>query len=52
MMPYSMPLWTILVKCPAPTGPACTKPPVGGFSESKIGWATATVSASPPTISA
>ena len=52
MMPYSMPLWTILVKWPAPTGPACTNPPVGGLSESKIGCATATVSASPPTISA
>ena len=30
MSPYSMPLWTIFVKWPAPAGPACTKPPSGG----------------------
>ena len=58
-----MPLWTILLKCPAPTGPACTKPApgtswpdssfgVGGLSASKIGCTLATSSAVPPTISA
>ena len=25
-MPYSMPLWTIFTKCPAPTGPQCSQP--------------------------
>ena len=29
IMPYSMPLWTILVKWPAPTGPACSQPVSG-----------------------
>ena len=38
MMAYSMPLWTILEKCPAPTLPACTQPnSPSGFSASKIG---------------
>jgi hypothetical protein len=23
MIPYSMPLWTIFTKCPAPLGPQC-----------------------------
>ena len=45
-MPYSMPLWTILAKWPAPTGPACTKPDSpSGLSASKIGCAFATCSA-------
>ncbi len=26
MMPYSMPLWTILTKWPLPTGPQCSQP--------------------------
>src|ERR671925_392271 len=45
--PYSMPLWTIFVKWPAPTGPTCTKPPSGARA-SKIGRTTATCSSSPP----
>ena len=50
MIPYSMPLWTILVKCPVPTAPACTNPPSAGFSASKMGWAVSTCSGLPPTI--
>ena len=30
MIPYSMPLWTILVKCPAPLGPRWSHPPPRG----------------------
>ena len=41
IIPYSMPLWTIFVKCPAPTGPTWAKPPSGARA-SKIGWALAT----------
>ena len=26
MIPYSMPLWIIFTKCPAPVGPQCRKP--------------------------
>src|ERR1039457_2615755 len=26
IIPYSMPLWTILTKCPAPLGPQCKNP--------------------------
>ena len=26
MIPYSMPLWTIFTKCPAPFGPQCRYP--------------------------
>ena len=45
-MPYSMPLWTILEKCPAPTLPAWTKPnSPSGLSVSKTGCALATSSA-------
>ena len=50
MSPYSMPLWTILVKWPVPTGPTWAKPPSGGRRASNIGWAVATCSAVPPTI--
>ena len=28
--PYSMPLWTILTKCPAPFGPQCSQPRSAG----------------------
>ena len=52
MIPYSMPLWTILAKWPAPTLPACTKPPSDGLSVSNAGCTFATDSSSPPTISA
>ncbi len=50
---YSMPLWTILEKWPAPTLPACTQPnSPSGRSASKIGCTVSTCSASPPAISA
>ena len=50
---YSMPLWTILAKWPAPTAPACTEPKSpSGLSASKTGWTFATWAASPPYISA
>ncbi len=53
MMPYSMPLWTILEKWPAPTWPAWTKPnSPSGFSASKAGCTFAMSAASPPHISA
>ena len=32
-MPYSMPLWTILTKWPAPDGPTCPQPSVGRRGE-------------------
>ena len=53
-MAYSMPLWTILAKCPAPGGlPACTNPnSPSGLSASKAGWTLATSSSEPPHISA
>ncbi len=52
-MAYSMPLWTILAKWPAPTLPACTAPKSpSGFSASRTGCTLATSSASPPYISA
>ena len=51
MIPYSMPLWTILAKWPAPTLPACTKPnSPSGLSASKIGMTRFTSASSPPTI--
>ncbi len=53
IMAYSMPLWTILAKWPAPTLPAWTAPnSPSGLSASKTGWTLATCSASPPYISA
>ena len=53
MTAYSMPLWTILEKCPAPTLPACTQPnSPSGLSASKIGWTVAMSSSAPPAISA
>ena len=30
MIPYSMPLWTIFTKWPAPTGPQCSQPSSSG----------------------
>ena len=27
IIPYSIPLWTIFTKCPAPDGPTCAWPP-------------------------
>ena len=53
-MAYSMPLWTILEKWPAPgLVPACTKPASpSGLSASKAGWTLATSSSEPPHISA
>ena len=52
-MAYSMPLWTIFEKWPAPTLPACTAPnsPLG-LRASKTGCTFAMCSASPPYISA
>jgi hypothetical protein len=53
IMPYSMPLWTIFEKWPAPTAPACTNPlSPSGLSASKIGITRATSASSPPTIRA
>ena len=53
MMAYSMPLWTIFEKCPAPTLPACTEPnSPSGLRASKAGWTFAMSSASPPNIRA
>ena len=53
IMPYSMPLCTILAKWPPPTGPASTKPESpSGLSASKIGRAVSKSSLFPPTISA
>ena len=53
IMAYSMPLWTIFAKWPAPTLPACTAPnSPSGLRASKIGCTFATCSASPPYISA
>ena len=54
MIAYSMPLWTIFEKCPAPTdSPACTQPnSPSGFSASKAGCTLATLSFEPPAISA
>ena len=52
-MAYSMPLWTILEKWPAPTLPACTNPnSPSGLSASKAGWTLATSSSEPPYIRA
>ncbi len=52
-MAYSMPLWTILAKWPAPTLPAWTEPKSpSGLSASKIGWTFATFSSLPPYIRA
>ena len=52
-MAYSMPLWTILEKWPAPTRPAWTNPDSpSGFRASKAGWTLAMSSAVPPAISA
>ena len=50
-MPYSMPLWSILVKCPAPIGPTCAQPRSGAgakdFRTGSMVFATAGVA---PTI--
>ena len=53
-MAYSMPLWTILAKWPAPgVLPACTMPESpSGLSASKAGSTLATSSSEPPYISA
>ena len=53
-MAYSMPLWTILAKWPAPGFlPAWTKPnSPSGRSASKAGCTLATSSSEPPNISA
>lgn len=52
-MAYSMPLWTIFAKWPAPTLPACTEPKSpSGLRASNTGWTAATWSLSPPYISA
>ena len=66
IMPYSMPLWTILTKCPAPLGPQCRYPsgavpvrvrpgvgsavPEPGAIDLKIGSSRSTGSSSPPII--
>ena len=53
MMAYSMPLWTILEKCPAPTFPACTAPKSpSGLRVSKAACTLAMSAASPPYIRA
>ena len=53
MTAYSMPLWTIFEKWPAPTAPACTEPnSPSGLSASKAGCTFATSSAEPPYIRA
>ena len=53
MIAYSMPLWTIFEKCPAPTLPAWTDPnSPSGLRASKASWTLATSSASPPYIRA
>jgi hypothetical protein len=53
MIAYSMPLWTILEKWPAPTGPACTNPSSdGGLRLSKAGCTLAMSSVLPPAINA
>ena len=53
-MAYSMPLWTILAKWPAPGFlPACTKPhSPSGLRASKAGCTLATSSSEPPHIRA
>ncbi len=49
MSPYSIPLWTIFVKWPDPTGPTWAKPPSGArASNSGRAWATSSVA--PPTM--
>ena len=66
IMPYSMPLCTILTKCPAPDGPQCMYPwdavepgsrpgvsstePSPGAIVLKIGSSRSTAAASPPII--
>ena len=53
MIAYSMPLWTILEKWPAPTVPAWTEPKSpSGLSASKAGCTLATSSSEPPYIRA
>ena len=49
IIPYSMPLWTIFTKWPAPAFPKWAQP-FGGASVSRTGRAIATASAGPPTI--
>ena len=52
MSPYSMPLWTILTKCPAPSGPTHSQHgvPSGAFAAIawKIGFTSGQASTSPP----
>ena len=48
-IPYSMPLWTIFTKWPAPDGPTWAYPS-SGANAVKIGSTTATAAGSPPTI--
>ena len=47
--PYSIPLWTIFTKWPAPGGPTCAYPS-SGASARNAGSARATAAGSPPTI--
>jgi hypothetical protein len=48
-MPYSMPLWIIFAKCPAPEGPTWSQP-WGGASVSSAGFSAAMASGGPPSI--
>ena len=53
MMAYSMPLWTIFEKCPAPTDPAWTAPKSpSGLRASNAGCTLAMSAAAPPYIRA
>ena len=47
--PYSIPLCTILTKCPLPAGPVCISPP-SGASVFRAGSMIAYASGAPPTI--
>ena len=49
MIPYSIPLWIIFTKCPAPASPKWRQPS-GGASTSRIGASCLTDSSLPPTI--
>ena len=49
-MPYSMPLWTILTKCPEPWPPQYCVAVAGGASVLSSGSMTSNADLSPPTI--
>ena len=49
IIPYSIPLWTIFTKWPAPDGPTCAWPP-GSVRSFTNGSICLYASASPPTI--